>query len=133
MGGTLILLGFFLWFAMAFNGGVGETFVNYSAFVSGLFMVVSGVLAITNSGTIYIRILTMLALICYGAIVWQRFHFTFGTDWVGFVFDGIYIVCMLAAIIRSNPNKSPKSGAPQSGAFYLKRDDARNQYYGNHP
>ena len=68
MGGTLIFPGCLLWFAIAFNGGIGETIVNYSAFASGLFMVIAGIFTIVNGAAIYIRTFTILALIGYGAV-----------------------------------------------------------------
>jgi hypothetical protein len=104
---TFILLGLFLWFVLAFNGGIGETFVNYSLFSSALFMIISGVLAIFNSTLNIARIFCALALTCYAPVIWQRFNFSSTPDWGGLSFDVVFIVLMIIFIIR-NPNKSSK-------------------------
>jgi hypothetical protein len=106
MSGALIFLGLFLWFAIAFNGGIGEPFVNYLAIASGLFMVVTGIMIIKKYTVSSIRIISMLAIITYSAVIWQRFNFSYGIDWGGIVFDCIYVVLLLWVIIRCKPNKS---------------------------
>ena len=115
MGITFIFIGLFLWFAMAFNGGIGETFVDYSFFTSGLFMIITGSLTIKTSNLNKARIFCSVALVCYLPMIWQRFNFSFGTDWGGLFFDIIFIALMLIFILKK-PNKSLKSGTPQSGA-----------------
>ena len=113
MGGTVIFLGVFLWFAMAFNGGIGSVFVNWAAFASGLSMVAAGTAYIARWGAVYTRVLGVCALGGYLPVVWQRFHMRYGPDWVGLVFDGVYVVCLLAVIVRgkaAKPDRSMDSG-----------------------
>ena len=70
MGVALIFLGLFLWFSLAFNGGVGQPFVNYSFFTSALFMVVAGSLKIANSKLKITRYFCAAALITYLPMIW---------------------------------------------------------------
>jgi len=109
MGITLIFLGLFLWFSLAFNGGVGEAFVNYSFFASALFMIIAGVLKIAKSETNIVGYLSSVALAAYIPMVWQRFNFTFDTDWVGFCFD-ISIVIFMLVVIANRPSKAIQHG-----------------------
>ena len=102
MGITLIFAGLFLLFALAFNGGVGETLVNYSFFACALFMVIAGTLKIAKPATKIVRYLCCAALAAYIPMIWQRFHFGFDSDWVGFSLDA-GIVLFLLVVIASNP------------------------------
>jgi len=95
MGIALTLLGLFLWFALAFNGGIGESFVNYSFFASALFMIIAGSVRIAKSRSNIARNFCAAALVAYMPMIWQRFNFTFGTDWGGFYFDIAIVVFML--------------------------------------
>jgi len=115
MGMTFIFIGLCLWFAIAFNGGVGEGFVNYSFFTSALFMIITGSLAIKCTNFKKARIFCLAALVCYLPMIWQRFNFSFGTDWGGLFFDIIFVALMLIFILKK-PNKSLKPVTPQSGA-----------------
>ena len=115
MGIALIILGLFLWFALLFNGSVGEPFVNYSFFASALFMVITGSLKIAKAESKIVRSFCAAALLTYIPMIWQRFSFTFGTDWIGFYFD-IGIVVFMLIFISSKPNKSLKNETPQSGS-----------------
>lgn len=105
MGIALIILGLFLWFVLAFNGSVGETFVNYSFFASALFMIVAGLLKIVIPNRIESRAVCGIALLFYVPMIWQRFNFKFDTDWVGFYFDLAFVIFMLIFMYRK-PNSS---------------------------
>ena len=100
---------------MAFNGGVGETFVNYSFFASALFMIITGVLATTKFNRKAARNFFYMAFICYLPMIWQRFFHSFGPDWVGLFFDIIFVVLM---VIFKKPYKVSQS-TPNSGAAEL--------------
>jgi|TARA_B110000914_G_C15408924_1_gene420871 hypothetical protein len=101
MGIVLIFLGLFLWFALAFNGSVGEQFVNYSFFISALLMITSGLIkAITSKYEMSCNV-CIGALLLYLPMVWQRFNFNFGIDMVGFYFD-IAIVTFMVIFITKN-------------------------------
>jgi len=113
MGIAFICLGLFFLFAIAFNGGVGETFVDYSFFVSALFMIITGSLTLARSKWKTARIFCSMALVCYLPLIWQRFNFSFGTDWGGLFFDIIFVVLMVIFILKK-PNKSLKPWTPQS-------------------
>lgn len=116
MGITFIFIGLFLWFALAFNGGVGEEFVNYSFFASGLFMIIAGALATTKIYRKAARNFCYLALICYLPMIWQRFVYSSGPDVVGLFFDIIFVVIMIIFILKK-PNQTsqptPKNGAAE--------------------
>ncbi len=101
MGIALISLGLFLWFALAFNGSVGEQFVNYSFFTSALLMVISGAIKIIKSKSELSRYICIVALFCYLPMIWQRFNFQFGTDWGGFYFDIAIVTFMIIFIITN--------------------------------
>jgi len=68
-------------------------------------MIIAGVLKIAKSETKIVRYLCSLALAVYTPMIWQRFNFTFGTDWVGFYFD-IAIAVFMLVVIASKPNKT---------------------------
>jgi len=105
MGITLIFFGLFLWFAYAFNGSVGNLLVNYSFLASALFMVIAGTLRTITSKNTISRYFCIAALICYLPMVWQRFNFKYGTDWVGFYFDVAIILFMLVFILKNLTNR----------------------------
>ncbi len=111
MGIALIGLGLFLWFALAFNGGIGEPFVNYSFFTSALFMIIAGSMRIVKSKPNIARILCEIALVAYMPMIWQRFNFTFGTDWGGFYFDIAIVVFMLIFLTIKGPAQIPVSSS----------------------
>lgn len=117
MGIALIILDLFLWFALEFNGSVGEPFVNYSFFISALLMVITGLLKIANSNWEVARIFCAAALVFYLPMIWQRFNFEFSTatDGPELYFDIGILIFMLIFITRK-PNNPIKSGAPKSGA-----------------
>ena len=115
MGIALILIGFLLWFALAFNGSVGTDFVDQSFFTSGLFMVIAGIAISLRTNWNIVRVMCALSLITYMPMIWQRFNFIYGVDWGGFVLD-LAIAVFLIFVIVKKPNQSLKSGTPQSGA-----------------
>lgn len=77
LGVLLILTALFLWFALAFNGSVGSTLVNYSLFSSAFFMLILGVLKIINAPKKALHIFGSLTIILYLPLIWQRFD----TNW----------------------------------------------------
>lgn len=105
MGITLIFLGLFLWFALAFNGSVGEQFVNYSFFASALFMIISGAIKIITSKSEISRNFCIAALFCYLPMIWQRFNFKFDTDMGGFYFDVAIVTFMFIFIIKNHTSR----------------------------
>lgn len=113
MGITFILIGSFLWFAIMFNGGVGEGLVNLSIFTSSLFMIITGI-SIRNSNKKNALVFCSIALLCYTPMIWQRFDCCFGTDWGGLYFDIVFIALMLIYIFKNLTSLS--SGATQSGS-----------------
>jgi hypothetical protein len=106
MGIVLIFLGLFLWFALAFNGSVGEQFVNYSLFSSALFMIVSGALKFAKSKPEIPRNFCIAALLCYLPMIWQRFNFKFDTDWGGFYFDIAIVTFMVIFVMKNLTRRS---------------------------
>ena len=100
MGVTLVALGLFLWFALAFNAGVGEPFVNYLFFASALFMVIAGCLQIFSSYWRAARFFCVAALASYLPMIWQRFNSMFGPDWFGLLIDIVIVVYLLKSITR---------------------------------
>lgn len=103
LGILLILQGLFLWFALAFNGSVGETFVNYSFFTSALFMLITGGLKIANSNWQKIAIFGGLSIVLYLPMIWQRFQFRSGTDSPGLYFDcGVILVLVFSILFKPN-------------------------------
>jgi hypothetical protein len=115
MGIALIVIGLFLCFALAFNGSVGADYVDQSFFTSGLLMVITGITISLKDNWNVVRILCVLSLLTYLPMIWQRFNFSFGVNWVGVIFD-IAIAGYLVILIVKKPNKSLKPGTPQSGA-----------------
>jgi hypothetical protein len=110
MAGTLIFLGCFLWFAMAFNGGIGPELVNYAAFTSGLCIIATGLAMIFRWNRKLVRVLAVVAVTCYSAVIWNRIQLGIKDDWFGYVFDAVIVLFILAALIDSfivRPEKQP--------------------------
>jgi len=72
-------------------------------------MIIAGALRIAKSGAKIVRYFCAAALVAYMPMIWQRFNFTFGTDWGGFYFD-IGIVIFILVVIASKPNKAIQHG-----------------------
>ena len=115
MGIALIVLGLFLWFALAFNGSVGETFVDYSFFTSAALMIVAGILRLVKGKSNLARMVGALAFLSYMPMIWQRFNFSSSTDSVGLYFD-IGIIVFLLIFIAINPSRKLKQETPRGGA-----------------
>lgn len=93
-GVVLIVVGLFLWFALAFNGSVGEDFVNYSFFTSAALMIAFGASKIANTKYSISIFLGMGSVILYLPMIWQRFNFSYTN-----VSDGIYFDFWVVAIL----------------------------------
>jgi hypothetical protein len=115
MGIALIVIGFFLLFAFAFNGSVGTEFVNKSFVSSAILLMITGVVVLLKANWNIVRVFSVISLLTYSPMIWQRFNFSFGVDWGGLVFD-IGLVIFVIYLIIKKPNKSLKAGTPQSGA-----------------
>lgn len=115
MGIALIILGLFLWFVLGFNGSVGTDFVDRSFSTSAFFMVITGAVILVKLNWNLVRVLCVVALVCYLPMIWQRFNFSFGINWSGVIFDIGIVIFMFILIIKKS-NKSLKSGTPKSGA-----------------
>jgi len=113
MGIALIFLGLFLWFAQAFNGSVGNTFVNYSFFTSALLMVIAGLFYIGKIKWQVTRIICVLALIAYLPMIWQRFNFSHSVDSGGFTFDILVTIFLLTCIAKNKISNLIDKGQPQ--------------------
>ena len=71
LGIMLVLVGLFLLFALAFNGSVGEWFVNYSFFASSILIIACGITKIANRGKLTTIVLGFLGVIFYLPMIWQ--------------------------------------------------------------
>lgn len=125
MGVGFILLGLFLWFALAFNGGIGSSFYNFSLFTSALFMIITGSLAvfsINNNGS---RRTCLVALVCYLPVVWKRIDCLNDPDAAGLLFDVIFIALMFFLYRKNLTNrlrKGRRKAAPLSSYVMCKRE-----------
>lgn len=104
LGIILIIQGLFLWFVLAFNGGVGESFVNYSFFVSALLMIILGGVKFFKSKRSISLILGLASIAFYLPMIWQRFDYKYGPDTGSLSFDTWVIGILLYACINK-PNK----------------------------
>ncbi|MDY6867803.1 MAG: hypothetical protein SVT56_07840 [Chloroflexota bacterium] len=80
MGIALIVIGFFLLFAFAFNGSVGTDFVDKSFVTSAILLMVTGVVVLLKANWNVVRVFCVISLLSYSAMIWQRFNFSFGVD-----------------------------------------------------
>lgn len=101
MGIGLISLGFWLLFMLAFNGTVGEKFVNYSFFSSAVLMIISGAITKISSRSVVPLYFIIVALCCYLPMIWQRFQFDFGINWAGLSFDMAVVIFMAVFIYKA--------------------------------
>ena len=106
LGTLLIVQGLFLLFALAFNGSVGETFVNYSFFSSACAMLITGGLKIAKANWRIIAGVGLASIILYLPMIWQRFNFRSGTDYTGLYFDlGIITIMLISILCKPNQCK----------------------------
>ncbi len=98
LGEILIFQGLFLWFALAFNGSVGEQFVNYFFFTSALLMIICCVLKISGTKWSVTSRLCLASIIFYLPVIWQRFDFHSGMYSSDFYFDVWVIVILLISL-----------------------------------
>jgi len=106
-----MLIGLFLWIALAFNGSVGTDFVDRSFVASGLLMIMTGVSVSLKANWKLVRILGLLSLLTYLPMVWQRFNFQMGVSWTGIAFD-LAIAGFLIVVIVKKTGKSLKAETP---------------------
>ncbi len=104
LGIMLVLVGLFLLFALAFNGSVGEWFVNYSFFASSILIIACGITKIANRGKLTTIVLGFLGVIFYLPMIWQRFNFGREVNTDNITFDIILISGVLVASLL-NPKK----------------------------
>jgi hypothetical protein len=104
-GGAFILLGLFLLFALAFNGGVGISSVNYTFFISSLLLVIIGFLRFSMVGWRLIIVLTIASAVLYTPMVWQRFNFNSVVVMSNVYFD-LSIITTLLVSLTCKPNKA---------------------------
>lgn len=100
LGIVLIIQGLFLWFALAFNVVVGETFVNYSLFTSALLMIVLGGSKFTKSKKSTSLILGLVSIAFYLPMVWQRLN----TNDTGTLLFDAWVIGVLLFTLISKPN-----------------------------
>jgi O-antigen ligase len=108
LGILLILIALFLWFALAFNGGVGETFVNYSFFTSAFLILGLGISKIAGAPNKVAVSLGIAGVILYMPMIWQRFNFKSGLDNGGLCFDlVIMVIVILSVLFKPNKARNP--------------------------
>jgi hypothetical protein len=104
-GGAFILLGLFLLFALAFNGSVGISLVNYTFFTSSLLLVIIGFLRFSMVSWKLIIILTIGSAVLYTPMVWQRFNFNSVVVMSNVYFD-LGIITTVLVSLTCKPNKA---------------------------
>lgn len=110
LGGILIILGLFLLFALAFNGSVGETFVNYSFFTSASLMIAFGISKLNKIRYPISMGLGITSMLLYFPMIWQRFNFKHTDVSTGIYFD-MWVIAILLISLIIKPNKSSKRDA----------------------
>ena len=105
LGKLLIGMALFLSFALTFNGGIGETFVNYSFFTSALLILCLGVYKLIGAARKLIFTLGGLSIVFYLPLIWQRFNFRYGLDSGGLYFD-LVILAIVALSTLYTPSKA---------------------------
>ena len=105
LGKLLIGMALFLSFALTFNGGIGETFVNYSFFTSALLILCLGVCKLIGAARKLIFTLGGLSIVFYLPLIWQRFNFRYGLDSGGLYFD-LVILAIVALSTLYTPSKA---------------------------
>jgi hypothetical protein len=104
---TVSILGLFLLFALAFNGSVGETFVNYSFFTSATLMIAFGSSKIAKAKYSITMSLGIASTMFYLPMIWQRFNFSYTDISEGIYFD-FWVIAILLVSLICKPNKSLK-------------------------
>ncbi len=108
VGAILIGQGLFLLFAFAFNGSVGEKFVNISFCISALTMIILGVSKLVKPDFRFNFILGIVGIVLYLPMIWQRYQYDYCSDCTVKSLDLLIIlVLFISLLIRSY--KTPKS------------------------
>jgi len=115
LGLILILQGLFLLFALAFNGGVGEPFVNICFFISAVLMIVLGITKFFKTQRSTALWLGLAAIVFYLPMIWQRFNFSFGPDAGNLSFD-TWIVGVVLLSSLGKPNHPLERDGSHGGA-----------------
>ncbi len=110
-GVVLIVIGLFLLFALAFNGSVGETFVNYSFFTSALLIIAFGISKLATVKYSISMVLGIGSIVFYLPMVWQRFNFQYTN-----VSNGVFIDLGIIAILLTALIVKPNTSLNQTGA-----------------
>ena len=109
MGIFAIVLGLFLLFAIAFNGGLGAVFYSLAATTSAVCLISVGITAIKNkenkTAPFY---LSIVAFISYLAVIFQLFTFTGGVEWLALFFNTFILFYIGLLINYYKPNKAIK-------------------------
>lgn len=108
LGAILILQGLFLWFALAFNGSVGEELVNFSFFISAMLMIICGGLKISGTKRTITNHFCLASIVFYLPMIWQRFDSCYGIDSAGFSFD-IWIIIIMFISLGCDRQSAPIS------------------------
>ena len=104
-----IVLGLFLLFAIAFNGGLGAVFYSLAAITSAFCLIFVGITSIKNNHNkekpYY---LSLVAFVCYLAVIFQLFTFKNGVEWLALFFN-ICIIFYIGLLVNYHkPNKATK-------------------------
>lgn len=106
-GFILIILGLFLLFMLAFNGTVGEKFVDFSLFTSGSLIIGLGIAKIVKTKSKYVLPLGSLCIVFYLPMIWQQFQFGNGIELSDLGFDFCVIFVVLIAMLLKPRTEMP--------------------------
>lgn len=107
-------VGIFLLFALLFNGGTGVSLITYSVVLTGIILIMVGIISFSNN--VFPFVLSIVACLSYIPVMYLSFNTSYGVDWAALILDAIIIFIIIKLAVGFKPNKSLKSGTPQSGA-----------------
>jgi hypothetical protein len=95
-----IWIGLFMLFAVAFVGGLGRPLFTYAACASAIALLLAALASFTSRLRGAAPWLLGAAGLGYLPVIYQRFTFNWGPDWVGLALDMLYLA-FLAYFFRS--------------------------------
>jgi hypothetical protein len=109
MSSAAIGFGLFILFAVAFVGGLGQPLYTYAACISAVCLVLAGLASYTAQLRPAASWLLLVAGLAYLPVMYQRFVWQWGADWVGLVLDMLYMTFLLSFLYSQRPGAARQS------------------------
>lgn len=111
-----ILFGLFSLFMLVFNGGIGETFYNYSFFFSSVLLISAGVCSLSKSSKMSARYASIFSILFCLPVIYMNFTAFSYIALPAIAYDIICIIVALAIMLGTAiPNHPLKRDEETAG------------------